>query len=604
MADSVALNGLVTRRPKAVELHFKQVCYRLKGKDKDSKTQILNETCGAFRSGCLTAILGPSGAGKTTLLNILAGFKVSGVSGEFLLNGEQRDLLAFRKMSSYIAQKFVMLTLLTVEETIRVSADLKLPTTTTTQQKQQILDNIIEVLNLHSCRHTLVRDISGGEHKRLSMGIELITNPPIMFFDEPTSGLDSASSYQVMCHLQRLAHDGRIVVCVVHQPSSRLMQLFDDVLVLANGEVLYAGAQRDMLASFREAGFSCPQYYNPSDFVLEVCSESSNERCEFLINQNKSKYNGLQSFKKVSGDEQTALIEMPDSSAENDSVLRPKELVGFWYQLRVLMIRSLRSMLRDRIAVQMRVLMHVIVALLLGVVYWQIGNDAAKVISNVSCQFFVILFLFCGNAMPSILLCMNDAPVFIREYYNGWYSLRAYYISKVLADLPLQMICPMAFISISYFMTGQPPEFNRFAMCCMISLLTAFIGHFIGVIGGTLLSLQTAIFLVPALSIPFMLFSGFFIRMGELSWFLRPLCDVSFFRYIFEGFVRAIYGYNREDLPCHQAFCYHKKPEQFLQDFEMTGDAFSVDIAALGLCLLLLLISFYVALHVCIRRVL
>lgn len=128
------------------------------------------------------------------------------------------------------------------------------------------LDDIIEVLNLHSCRHTLVRDISGGEHKRLSIGIELITNPPIMFFDEPTSGLDSVASYQVMCYLQKLAHNGRIVVCVVHQPSSRLMQLFDDVLVLAHGEMLYAGAQCDMLDSFQAAGFRCPQYYNPGDF--------------------------------------------------------------------------------------------------------------------------------------------------------------------------------------------------------------------------------------------------------------------------------------------------------------------------------------------------
>lgn len=111
-----------------------------------------------------------------------------------------------------------------------------------------------------------MRDISGGEHKRLSIGIELITNPPIMFFDEPTSGLDSVASYQVMCYLQKLAHQGRIVVCVVHQPSSRLMQLFDDILVLSNGEVLYSGPQSEMLECFKTAGFSCPQYYNPGDF--------------------------------------------------------------------------------------------------------------------------------------------------------------------------------------------------------------------------------------------------------------------------------------------------------------------------------------------------
>ncbi|XP_032584281.1 ATP-binding cassette sub-family G member 4 isoform X3 [Drosophila mojavensis] len=574
-AGATVPNGLAKVQP--LELLFRQVSYKLKGSNQ-SKNLILNETCGAFRAGRLTAILGPSGAGKSTLLNVLAGFKVSGVSGQFLLNGEPRDLLAFRKMSSYIAQNFEMLSLLTVQETLRVSADLKLPTGTTTLQKQIILDDIIEVLNLHSCRHTLVRDISGGEHKRLSIGIELVTNPPIMFFDEPTSGLDSVATYQVMGYLQRLAHNGRIVVCVVHQPSSRLMQLFDDILVLAHGEVLFAGAQHEMLESFQAAGFSCPQYYNPADFVLEVGSESSAQRCETLITQNKSKYDSLQSFDSVPADEQTAFLELSESSSV-PQVLRPKEQVGFWYQLRILMHRHLRAMSRDTIAVQMRVIMHTIIGLLLGVVYWQIGNDANKVISNVSCMFFIILFIFSGNAMPSILLCVQDAPVFIREYYNGWYSVRAYYISK-------------------------PPDLARFAMCWSMCVLTAFIGHFIGVIGGTLLSMQLAIFIVPTVSIPFLLFSGFFIRMRELSWFLRPICDFSFFRYVFEGLMRAIYGYQRGDLPCHEDFCYYKSSEHFLKDFDMSGDMVHSDGLILGLFLLVLLVTFNVSLHVCIRRAL
>lgn len=252
----------------------------------------------------------------------------------------------------------------------------------------------------------------------------------------------------------------------------------------------------------------------------------------------------------------------------------------------------------------MRVIMHIVVALLLGVVYWQIGNDAAKVISNVSCLFFIILFIFSGNAMPSILLCLQDSPVFIREYYNGFYSLKAYYISKVLADLPLQLICPTLFISISYFMTAQPPEFNRFVMFWSVSVLTTFIGHFIGVICGTMFSMQLAIFIVPSISIPFLLFSGFFIRMRELSWFLRPICDISFFRYIFEGLMRSIYGYGRADLPCHQDFCFFKASELFLKDFDMLGDKISWDIVALTLILMVLLITFNITLHVSIRRAL
>jgi len=257
-------------------------------------------------------------------------------------------------------------------------------------------------------------------------------------------------------------------------------------------------------------------------------------------------------------------------------------------------------------AVQMRLVMHVVVALLLGVVYWQIGGDAQKIVSNVSCLFFVILFVFAGNAMPSILLCMQDSAVFIREYYNGWYSLGAYYLSKVLADLPLQLTCPTMFISIGYFMTGQPPEFQRFAMCWALCVMTAFIGHFIGVIAGSLFTMQLAIFLVPSATIPFLLFSGFFIRLNELSWFLRPICDVSFFRYIFEGLMRAIYGYDRGELECYATsnFCYYRTAEQFLKDFQMEGNEFDWDMAVLGIFLILLLLAFFVTLNAVIRRAL
>ncbi|KAH8419500.1 hypothetical protein KR222_011626 [Zaprionus bogoriensis] len=609
MPDNVTLreaNNLAISQ-QSLQLLFSQLSYSPKTKVNSKKSNnkpILNDICGSFSAGRLTAIVGPSGAGKTTLLNVLSGFKVHGLSGQILFNGAPRELLSFRKMSSYIAQNFMMLSLLTVEETLRVSADLKLPTSTSKQLKQEILNDIIEILNLHSCRHTLVRDVSGGEHKRLSIGIELITNPPIMFFDEPTSGLDSVASYQVMCYLQRLAHDGRIVVCVVHQPSSRLMQLFDDILVLSHGEVLYCGTQSEMLDTFQAAGHTCPQYYNPGDFVLEISSESNNQRCGSLITQNKAKYDNTDSFTQKSVDEEAWFLEQPKQALADTQCIRPKEQVDFWFQLRVLLRRHTLAMSRNLISVQMRVVMHFVVGLLLGVVYWQVGNKAEKVISNVSCLFFIILYLFFGNIMPSILLCLEDSPVFIREYYNSWYSMWAYYISKVLADLPLQIVCPTIFISISYFMSGQPPELYRFGMCWAISVMSAFIGHFIGVVGGSLFSIQLAIFLVPSSSIPFLLFSGFFMRMRDLSFFLRPICDISFFRYIFEGLMRAIYGYGRGNLQCDTEFCYFKSSEQFLKGFDMAGDAVSWDLLALAIFIFVLLIAFRLALAVCIRRAL
>lgn len=148
------------------------------------------------------------------------------------------------------------------------------------------------MLNMESSRNTLVRNLSGGERKRLSMGVELVTNPPIMFFDEPTSGLDSVASFQVLTYLRKLAQNGRLIVCVIHQPSSRLLQLFDDILVMSAGKVLYCGAQDQMIKYFHQAGFECPQYYNPADFGKHLYSggQKSAYKLHFRhLRDNKSK---------------------------------------------------------------------------------------------------------------------------------------------------------------------------------------------------------------------------------------------------------------------------------------------------------------------------
>lgn len=146
-----------------------------------------------------------------------------------------------------------------------------------------------------------------------------------------------------------------------------------------------------------------------------------------------------------------------------------------------------------QLAVQLRIIMHIVVGVLLGVVYYQMGNDASKILTNVSCIFFIVLFIFFGNAMPAIFLASSDTQVFLREYLNSWYSLKSYYISKIISDLPLQMICPTLLIAIVYLMSGQPTEDKRFWMCWSLSLLTAVIGHFMGLVLGASFGVQVRI---------------------------------------------------------------------------------------------------------------
>uniref|UniRef100_A0A1B0B920 ABC transporter domain-containing protein n=1 Tax=Glossina palpalis gambiensis TaxID=67801 RepID=A0A1B0B920_9MUSC len=576
--------------------HFVNVSYS--GKQNRSKTvEILKDVYGQFNSGQLTAILGPSGAGKTSLMNVLSGFKTIGVTGTVQINGQERQLNEFRKMSAYIPQKFAMLDLLTVQETLKVSVDLKLPKIKKTLEKAKIIDAILELLNLENSRKTLVRNLSGGERKRLSIGVELVTNPPIMFFDEPTSGLDSVASLQIITHLRRLAQGGRMIICVVHQPSSKLMRLFDNVLVMAGGEVLYSGLQNEMIERFEKFGFQCPQYYNPADFVLEVASERAHncKNIVKLIEQNKSIHSLSRSEGAIDQVNETTDL-LTKINLDNSAVASQFSESNLWHQFAILVNRSVLSMSRNMMAVQLRVISHVIVALLLGIVFWQIGDDGSKVLSNVSCIFFVVLFVFFGNAMPSIFLSSEDTEVFIREHLNGWYSKKAYYMAKIIADLPVQFICPTILLTIVYFMTGQPCDIGRFVMCWGISLLSAIIGHFMGLVFGSAFGLQIGIYLVPAVTIPIMIFSGFFIRIHEVADVLRPLCDLSFFRYTMEAFLRALYAYERPFLKCTDKFCYYKNPSKFLNDYGMSGNLYGIDFCALLLWIAVLNVLFFISL--------
>jgi ATP-binding cassette subfamily G (WHITE) protein 2 len=219
--------------------------------------------------GQVLGLLGPSGSGKTTLLNALAAVKNgrSTFAGELLVDGH-KVAKGYRRVAAYVQQDDTLYSTLTVRECIAYSAKLRLPLTMTDSAKEAMVQRVIAELNLGHVANSRIgsvggsssdRGISGGERRRVSIGMELVTSPQILILDEPTSGLDSSSAHSVVQLTKELASHGRIVVLSIHQSSARSFLLLDKIMLLGKGHLLYSGAPAASKKYFQELGFKCPE---------------------------------------------------------------------------------------------------------------------------------------------------------------------------------------------------------------------------------------------------------------------------------------------------------------------------------------------------------
>ncbi|KAJ8484684.1 hypothetical protein OPV22_017169 [Ensete ventricosum] len=496
---------------------------------------LLNSISGEAREGEIFAVLGASGSGKSTLIDALANRIVrESLQGSITINGEKLEGRLLKVISAYVMQDDLLYPMLTVEETLMFSAEFRLPRSLSASKKKSRVQALIDQLGLRSAAKTIIGDeihrgVSGGERRRVSIGIDIIHDPIILFLDEPTSGLDSTSAFMVVKVLQRIAHSGSIVIMSVHQPSYRILCLLDRLLFLSRGQTVYSGPPDGLHRFFADFGHPIPDNENPTEFALDLIreSESTPDGAKPLVDFNKSRQNT-----------QLALTTAEESSvslkdAISASISRGKLVSGakerttsassvqkhanpFWIEMAVLTKRSFTNTRRMPELFAIRLGAVLVTGFILATIFWRLDNSPKGVQERLG--FFAIamstMFYTCADALPVFL---QERNIFMRETAYNAYRRSSYVLSHAIVGFPPLILLSIAFALTTFFAVGLAGGTQGFFFFVLIVLASFWAGSgFVTFLSGVVTHVMLGYTVVVAILAYFLLFSGFFITRDRI----------------------------------------------------------------------------------------
>ena len=466
----------VLKPKQKLQLSWRSLSYEVKLRKKSTK-QILSGVSGHASPGEVLTIMGSSGAGKTTLLNVLSGRANRGATrGEVTVNGHAvRDRDAFRRVVAFVTQDDLMLETQTPREVLQFSAALRLPNSLSAAARASVVEAIILVLHLEKAADTVVGTpdkggISGGERKRTNIGAELVTNPSLLFVDEPTSGLDAFTAAQVMATLKELAATGKTVASTIHQPASEIFETFDNLMLLHQGTVAYFGKADASLDHFGALGVRCPPHHNPADFLVNTLMRQLHGDADLPDFAAAWAAASLPAPPKVAGCDAPANLKLEGGAPS-------------WRALLELVKRNVRNYKRNRLGMRARFGQTLFFALLIGIIYFGLGDDYAGIQDRQGLLFVAILNQMLGGLMNVVMLFPLERRIFEREhaagFYQVWlllplllppspphlhhphllhlpplYKVWPYFLSRVLFETPLNCFFPLLYSAIIYFLAG------------------------------------------------------------------------------------------------------------------------------------------------------
>ncbi|KAK9811201.1 hypothetical protein WJX73_009709 [Symbiochloris irregularis] len=521
------MGGVLALPMQPITLAFKDINYFVDAPassqlPKGSKElQLLHNITGCFRPGVMTALMGATGAGKTTLMDVLACRKNSGrTQADIRVNGYPQDRTTFTRVSGYVEQADLHSPHTTVAEALWFSSRLRLPPSISRSECLSFNQQVMDLVELGPLRHAVVGlpGVSGlavEARKRLTIAVELVANPAIVFMDEPTSGLDARAAAIVMRAVRNINDTGRTVAVTVHQPSTLVFETFDELLLLKpGGRTIYAGplgSESSSLIAYFEAIPGVPKIHegiNPATWMLEISTVSAEA---WMQRDLAEAYRDSQQCRQ--------------NVEHVDSRLQPREGGGgqlfhptrfaqpFLSQYRIILHKNFVSYWRNEGYNASRFFFTVLIGILFGSAFWDMGLDRSSqegVLRVAVCVYLAAMLFGFTNAATVQPAVATERTVFYRERYAGLYASIPYAIAQGDVEVPYLLVQSALFSVIVYFMIHFEFTAAKFFWWWLFQFCTLSFYTFYGIMCVALTpSLQIAAVISTSAYAMWVLFAGF-----------------------------------------------------------------------------------------------
>uniref|UniRef100_A0A0E0MZ96 ABC transporter domain-containing protein n=1 Tax=Oryza rufipogon TaxID=4529 RepID=A0A0E0MZ96_ORYRU len=478
--------------------------------------------------GEVVAIVGPSGAGKTTLLSVLAGSADPArvVAGEVLVNGRAMDAARFRRVSGHVPQDDALFPMLTVEESLVYSARLRLRGAGGGNGGAAVARarELMAELGLRHVAGSRVGRVSGGERRRVSIGVDLVHDPAVLLLDEPTSGLDSGSALHIVKMLRDMAAaHGKTVVLTIHQPGFRILELLDRVVLLADGAVRHHGSLGFLEARLAASGHGIPPHVNVLEYAMECIDSLKPE----VTTADASHADA------ASGSSRRGASSAPYANSAAAEVC-------------ILSARFAKTVLRTPQLFAARMAQSLLAGAFLGTVFLGAGDLQSRL------GFFAFTLTYVlSSTTEGLPVFLQERRILERETSRGAHRVASYVASNAAVFLPLLLASALLYAAPVYWLAGlarEPGRFAYFSLVVWLVMLTA--NSFVACFSALAPSYIVANSLIAGLIGCFFLFSGYFVASKNIPRYWVFMHYASLFKYPFEAFLVNEYGGARGGAEC------------------------------------------------------